>query len=244
MNVWALGDYPLLASEVLAGLGPRLVRACEVRAGQRVLDVATGSGLAAVAAAATGASVVGTDITPELLAAAAASSAPVEWVLGDAQSLPFEDGEFDVVLSCLGAIFAPDHQAAADELLRVCRPGGVVGLANWTPEGSVGRFFAVFGAPGPGPAPTDWGSAEHVRTLFGDRVSALSATPETLPVDRFASAAEYCAYYKAHFGPTIAAFATAEDPAELDRRFLAYAQDELRRGLGYDYLLVLARKAG
>jgi ubiquinone/menaquinone biosynthesis C-methylase UbiE len=239
MNVWALGDYPRLARELVGGLGPRLVQACDVHGGQRVLDVGTGSGLVAIAAADVGASVVGADITPELLDAARESGAPVEWVFGDAQKLPFDDGEFDVVLSCLGAMFAPDQRATADELLRVCRPGGVVGMVNWTPAGSVGRFFEVFG----GSPALSWGVPEHVRSLFGDRVPAMTATEERLPVERFASAAEYCAYYKRHFGPVIAAFAETGDPAELDRRFLAYAEAELRDGLGYDYLLVVARKA-
>jgi ubiquinone/menaquinone biosynthesis C-methylase UbiE len=240
MTVWALGDYPRLAREVLAGLGPRLVAACDVRAGRRVLDVGTGSGLAALVAADAGADVVGVDVTPELLDVARASGATVAWVFGDAQRLPFGDGEFDVVMSCLGAIFAPDQQATADELLRVCRPGGTIGMVNWTPGGSVGRFFDVFG----GSPVTVWGEPARVRSLFGDGVSALTATEETLPVTRFATAAQYRAYYKAHFGPVIAAFAQAADPAELDRRFLGYAEEELRGGLGYDYLLVVARRAG
>jgi ubiquinone/menaquinone biosynthesis C-methylase UbiE len=241
-NVWAMGDYSKVATEVIGELGPRLVAASEVGPGQRVLDVATGSGVVAIPAAGTGAEVVGVDITPELLDVGRRSGAPVEWVEADVQRMPFEDGEFDVVLSCVGAMFAPDQQAAADEMLRVCRPGGRLGLISWTPGGSIGRFFAVFGAPGP--APTDWGTAEHVRSLFGDRVSALSAVEESLKVDRFSSAAEYCAFYKAHFGPTIAAFAAAQDPAELDRRFLAYAEKEMAAGLAYDYLLVVARRSG
>ncbi|MGH3877906.1 MAG: class I SAM-dependent methyltransferase [Actinophytocola sp.] len=244
VNVWAMGDYSKVADEVLGPLGPRLVAACEVGRGQRVLDVAAGSGLVAIPAAGTGAEVVAADITPELLDVGRRSGAPVDWVEADVARMPFEDGEFDVVLSCVGAMFAPDQQAAADEMLRVCRPGGRLGLVSWTPTGSIGRFFAVFGSPAPGPAPTDWGSAEHVRSLFGDRVSALSAVEESLPVDRFSSAAEYCAFYKAHFGPTIAAFAAAQDPAELDRRFLAYAEKEMAAGLAYDYLLVVARRAG
>ena len=239
MNVWALGDYPRVAREVLGGLGPRLVQACGMRAGQRVLDVGTGSGLAALAAADLGADVVGSDITPELLNAARSTDARVEWVHGDARDLPFDDASFDVVLSCIGAMFAPDHQVVADELLRVCRPGGVVAMLNWTPAGSVGRFFEVFG----GSPALSWGSPEYVRSLFGDRVSALTATEDRLPVDQFSSAAEYCAYYKRYFGPTMAAFADAEDSAQLDRRFLAYAEAELRDGFGYDYLLVVATKA-
>ena len=230
MTVWALGDYPRLAREVLAGLGPRLVRACAVRPGQRVLDVGTGSGLVAFAAAGAGADVVGADVSPELLAAARGTpgGAAVEWVFADAQRLPFADGEFDAVLSCVGAVFAPDQRATAGELLRVCRPGGTIGMVNWTPAGSVGRFFDVFG----GSPVTAWGEPGHVRSLFGEGVSALTTTEETLPVTRFTTAAQYCAYYKEHFGPVVAAFADAADPAGLDRRFLAYAEAELRGGLG------------
>ena len=231
MTVWALGDYPRVAREVLAGLAPRLVRACAVRPGRRVLDVGTGSGPVALAAAEAGADVVGVDVSPELLDVARATrpGAAVEWVFADAQRLPFADGEFDAVLSCVGAVFAPDQRATAGELLRVCRPGGTIGMVNWTPAGSVGRFFDVFG----GSPVTAWGERAHVRALFGDGVSALTATEETLPVTRFATAARYCAYYKAHFGPVIAAFAEAADPTELDRRFLAYAEAELRGGLSY-----------
>lgn len=239
MTVWGMGDYPRLARELLADLGPRLVAACAVRPGQRVLDVGTGSGLVALAAAGAGADVVGVDVTPELLDAARTANADVAWRLADAQELPFADGEFDAVLSCVGAVFAPDQRATAAELARVCRPGGTIGMVNWTPGGSVGRFFDVFG----GSPATAWGVPEHVRSLFGDGVAALTATEETLPVTRFASAAEYCAYYKEYFGPVIAAFAEAADPAALDRRFLAYAEAELHAGLGYDYLLVVARRA-
>ena len=133
-SVWALGDYPRLAREVLAGLGPALVEACRVEPGQRVLDVAAGTGVAAIPAARAGATVVACDITPELLAAgrveAARAAVPVQWREADAQALPFADDEFDVVMSSIGAMFAPDHQQVADELLRVCRPGGVIGMAK------------------------------------------------------------------------------------------------------------------
>lgn len=239
-NVWALGDYGRVADKVLGGLGARLVEACAVGAGQRVLDVGAGTGQVAVPAAATGASVVAVDITPELLDVGMRTGAPVEWVFGDAQKLPFPDGDFDVVLSSLGAMFAPDHQAAADEMLRVCRPGGLLGLVTWTRGGSVGRFFEVFG----GSPALSWGSPEYVRALFGDSVASFSAVEEELPVSQFASAAEYCAFYKQHFGPTMAAFAAAPDPAELDRRFLAYAEREMSGGMAYDYLLVVAERAG
>jgi len=247
-NVWALGDYPKLAREVLGGFGPRLVRACGLGPADRVLDLASGPGGVALAAAARGASVVAADVTPELLSAGSAgggAAEKVEWVEADARSLPFADGEFDVVLSCIGAMFAPDHRAVAAEMVRVCRPGGRLGMINWTPHGSIGGFFAVFAGPPVGPAPTDWGSAGYVRSLFGERAT-LTFAEESLPVDVFAGPAEYCAYYKAHFGPTIAAFAAAADPDALDRAFLDYATAADHGGghFEYEYLLVTGRTAG
>jgi SAM-dependent methyltransferase len=259
-SVWALGDYPRLAREVLSGLGPPLVQACGVASGQRVLDLAAGSGVAAIPAAAAGASVVAADITPELLEAGHAEAArhglKIEWVEADAQALPFADGDFDVVMSCIGAMFASNHQQVADEMLRVCRPGGVIGMANWTPDGSIGqllRVFAKYAQPSPQGAlgPVAWGTEEHLRRLFCDRVESLWMEQRKLPVDRFADADEYCAYYKATFGPTIAAYARiAEDPelvSALDRDLLTYAERANRARPGeraryeYEYLLVVAR---
>ncbi|TDB89056.1 class I SAM-dependent methyltransferase, partial [Actinomadura sp. 7K534] len=143
-KMWALGDYPSLAAEVIPSLGEVLVRAAGVTSGDRVLDVAAGSGNAAVPAARTGAKVVASDLTPELLEAGRKQAdADLEWRQADAEALPFADGEFDVVLSCVGVMFAPHHQAAADELVRVCRPGGRIALLNWTPEGFIGQMFAT-----------------------------------------------------------------------------------------------------
>ena len=137
--MWALGDYPAVAIDVIPELGPELVAACRVRAGDRVLDVAAGTGNAAVPAALTGARVTASDLTPELFAAgrkfAARHGVTVQWEEGDAEALPYADGAFDVVLSCVGVMFAPHHQRAADELVRVCRPGGTIGLLSWTPDG-------------------------------------------------------------------------------------------------------------
>ena len=137
--MWALGDYPALAADIISDLGQVLTQACGVRLGDQVLDIAAGSGNAAIPAALAGASVVACDLTPELLAAgqrqAAQQGVELEWRQADAEALPFGDDQFDVVMSCLGVMFAPHHQASADELVRVCRPGGTVGLLNWTPEG-------------------------------------------------------------------------------------------------------------
>ena len=141
--MWALGDYPAVAIEVIPELGPALVAATGVRAGDRVLDVAAGTGNAAVPAALAGADVVASDLTPELFAAgrefAARHGVQITWEEGDAEALPYGDDSFDAVLSCVGVMFAPHHQQAADELVRVCRPGGTIGLLNWTPTGSSGR---------------------------------------------------------------------------------------------------------
>ena len=172
-SFWALGDYDRIA-ELVADLGTEVVAAAGVGPGMRVLDVGAGTGNAALPAAAAGADVVATDITPELLAVgerhARDRGLGVRWQVADAQALPFADGEFDVVLSCIGAMFAPDHATTARELLRVCRPGGTVVMANWTPGGGVGRFFRLLGRYGPpqadGPSPTAWGDPRHVAALF------------------------------------------------------------------------------
>jgi ubiquinone/menaquinone biosynthesis C-methylase UbiE len=247
---WALGDYHAFATEMVWGLGPELVAACEIGPGQRVLDVATGSGNVALRAAEAGADVVALDITPENLDAggreAQRRGLQIEWVEGDAQSLPFADGAFDVVTSSVGAIFAPDHRAVADELVRVCRPGGTIGMINFTPEGLAAEFFALFGGPTP-PPPVLWGSEDHVRELFGDRVSALDMTRHML-VERHSGGPEgYVDFYKRTFGPIVAAYAAAADPAVLDAAFLDFAR-QANRGepaeYHYEYLLVVARRSG
>jgi ubiquinone/menaquinone biosynthesis C-methylase UbiE len=260
--IWSLGDYHRFAKELLWEWGPILVDACGISPGQRVLDVATGTGNVAIRAAEAGAQVVALDITPESLAAgrreAEAVGVSVEWVEGDAQRLPFADGEFDVVTSSAGAIFAPDHQTVADELLRVCRPGGTIGMITFVDEGLGGALFELFGryAPPPEPGaqpPILWGDESHVRELFGDRallelthrqyVEKLSREPST-PRD-------YIDFYKETFGPFIGIFASLADQpdraAELDGELLDLAT---RWNSGtpdaaeyrYDYLLVVARK--
>ena len=165
--MWALGDYPALATDIIPDLGAVLVEAAGVGPGDRVLDVAAGSGNAAIPAALAGASVVASDLTPELLEAgrrqAEQRGVELEWRQADAEALPFADGEFDAVLSCVGVMFAPHHQASADELVRVCRPGGTIGLLSWTPEGFIGQMFATMKpyAPPPPPGaqpPPLWGS--------------------------------------------------------------------------------------
>ena len=257
---WALGDYHRFATETVWELGQVLVRACGISAGQRVLDVAAGTGNTAIRAAETGAEVVASDLTPENFEAgrreAEAHGVELEWVEADAEALPFADGEFDVVTSSFGAIFAPDHQAVADEMLRVCRPGGTIGMLNFTPEGLISDFFGALApyipppAPGALPPPL-WGSEEHVRELFGDRVESLEMTRRHY-VETAASPHDYRELFKQTFGPVVGIYASlGDDPersAALDRDFLEFAR-RVNSGppdgpaeYRYEYLLVVARK--
>jgi SAM-dependent methyltransferase len=174
--MWALGDYPTVAADLVTPLGHVLVDACRVARGDRVLDIAAGTGTVAIPAARVGARVTASDLTPELLAAgerlARTERLDVTWEEADAESLPHPDGAFDVTTSCLGVMFAPFHQAAADELVRVTRPDGRIGLVSWTPEGFIGELFATMGPYAPPPPPgsqpaTLWGAPDHVRGLLG-----------------------------------------------------------------------------
>jgi SAM-dependent methyltransferase len=181
-EMWALGDYHKFATTSLWELGPVLVAACGISGGQRVLDVAAGTGNVAIRAAETGADVVASDLTPENFEAgrreASAHGVRLDWVEADVEALPFGDDEFDVVTSAVGAIFAPDHRAVADELLRVCRPGGLVGLIAIVPSGPVRDLFELVTRYAPSaiiaPEALRWGSEEYVRELFADRVKSLS----------------------------------------------------------------------
>lgn len=260
--MWALGDYHKFATQTVWELGPELVAACGISAGQRVLDVAAGTGNTAIRAAEAGANVVASDLTPELFEAgsreATTRGVELEWMEADAEALPFDDGEFDVVTSSFGAMFAPDHQKVADELLRVCRPGGTIGMMNFTPEGLAADFFRVFAPyappPPPGaPPPVLWGSEEHVRELFGDRVDPLQMTRREY-VERAASPGDYREFFKETFGPAVAIYASIADQPEqaaaLDREFLGFATRSNRgtpegpAEYHYEYLLVVARKGG
>ncbi|AVV47180.1 class I SAM-dependent methyltransferase [Streptomyces sp. ID05-04B] len=254
--MWALGDYPLVATDVIPDLGPELIRGTGVQPGSRVLDVAAGSGNAAIPAALAGADVVAVDLTPELLEAgrrlATERDVRLDWREGDAEALPFADSEFDAVVSCVGVMFAPHHQQAADELVRVCRPGGSIGLVNWTPEGFIGQMFAAMRpyAPPPPPGaqpPPLWGDEDHVRSLLGDRVSAFDARRRRLRVDRFARAEEFREFFKSCYGPTLAVYrAIADDPdkvAALDAALTELAARHLANGtMEWEYLLVTAER--
>ena len=208
--MWASGDYPLMVETFLLPLGPRLVEACGIGAGMRVLDVAAGTGNASIPAALTGAEVVASDLTPELLEAgrrrAEAQGATLEFREADAEHLPFEDASFDVVMSSIGAMFAPHHQEVADEFVRVCRPGGTIGLLSWTPEGMIGALFRTMGpfAPPPPPGaspPPLWGSEQHVGELFGDRVDFATQRREMLEVTAFPRARDYGEHFRVLLRP-------------------------------------------
>jgi SAM-dependent methyltransferase len=255
--MWASGDYPKVASDLVAPLGPVLVEASRVGRGDRVLDVAAGTGSAAIAAACSGAEVTASDLTPELLvrgkAIAAERGVELDWQEANAEELPFADNDFDVVLSCIGVMFAPHHQRVADELVRVCRPGGTIGLLNWTPEGFIGQLFATMKpyvpTPPPGVQPPPlWGSEDHVRGLLSERVSDLAMERRTLTVDLFPTGQAFRDFFKANYGPTITAYrGIAAEPgrvaildsalAELGERFLAGSS-----AMEWEYLVITGRK--
>ncbi|SNT08886.1 class I SAM-dependent methyltransferase [Rhodococcoides kyotonense] len=258
-SMWGMGDYPAIASEVVGELGPVLVHACSISPGQRVLDIAAGSGNASLAAAACGAHVVASDLTPELFTegrrlAAERGLDDIEWTEADAEALPFADGEFDAVLSCIGVMFAPHHRVAADELTRVARPGASIGLVNWTPTGFIGRMFATmkpYAAPPPPGAqpPPLWGDEAHVRELFGDRVVDLEFSTNRLAIDMFERPADFLEFFKAKYGPTIAVYnRIGSEPDKvhaLDEALKDEAEEVYRGGaMEWEYLLVTGRRAG
>jgi len=247
--MWASGNYSAVVTDVVAPLGPILVDAAGIKPGDVVLDVAAGSGNAAIPAARAGARVIASDLTPELLETgqklAAEAGVQLTWETADAEALPYGDSEFDAVLSCLGVMFAPHHQTSADELIRVCRPGGTIGLLSWTPSGFIGQMFATmrpYAAPPPPGA----------RELLGDRVEQVLTETRTLRVTHYTSPEAFRDYFKTNYGPTISAYRfIADDPdrvaaldhdlAELGQRF-DMGTDSYE--LDWEYLIFIARKAG
>ncbi len=216
--IWASGDYPSMVETFLLPLGPTLVQACGIGPAMSVLDVAAGTGNAAIPAARAGAKVTASDLTPEIMEAgrgrAEAEGLALEWVEADAEHLPCGDASFDVVMSSIGAMFAPHHQEVADELVRVCRPGGTIGLLSWTPDGMIGALFRTMGpfVPPPPPgaqSPPLWGSEEHVADLFGARVDFHTLKRDMLEITAFEHPRDYGEHFKARYGPTIAAQANA-----------------------------------
>jgi ubiquinone/menaquinone biosynthesis C-methylase UbiE len=254
--MWALGDYALMAEEVMAPLGPILVAAAGIGPGVRVLDVAAGSGNISLPAAKTGAAVISTDLTPELLRRSQARAAEQGLVLdyqeANAQALPFGDDEFDTVISAIGVMFAPDHRSAANELVRVCRPGGTIGLISWTQEGFFGRMLATIRPYRPSlsaalPPSALWGREAYVSGLLGGRVRGVKTQRRMLEVNRFDSAEAVHNYFKNHYGPTIEAYANIGDnpalAAELDTQLVELARRYLADGaMEWEYLLLTAEK--
>ena len=218
-GVWSSGDFGVVAP-ITQPAADRLAQGAGLTPGQRVLDVATGSGTAAIAAVRYGCEVVGVDYVPKLLQRGrervAAEGLPVWFVEGDAQSLPFDDGEFDATLSVYGSMFAPDQQATADEMLRVTRPGGTIGVASWTPDSFIGQVFETvseFLPPAPGtPVPFVWGTREGLGALLDTNVTSIRAS-EQICMLRFESGDAFVEFFRAWYGPTLRAFAAMPEEA-------------------------------
>jgi len=213
---WASGDFAVIGV-TLQIVGESLAEAADIRAGERVLDVAAGNGNATLAAARRFAAVTSTDYVPELLdkgrARVAAEGLQVNFRTADAEDLPFEDGSFDAALSTFGAMFTPDHTRPAREMLRVVRSGGRIGLSNWTPEGFIGQLFKVIGTYIPAPAglksPALWGTEPHIVELFGAQATDIRAARKTFNF-RYRSAAHWIQIFRDFYGPTHKAFAALD----------------------------------
>ncbi len=210
---WSSGDYAVIGT-TLQLVGEQLAEACDLRWDERVLDVAAGNGNATLAAARRGAQVTSTDYVASLLDRGAerarAERLEVTFQAADAEALPFADASFDAVLSTFGVMFAPDHAKSASEMARVCRPGGRIGLANWTPEGFIGQVFKTLGRHLPPPAgvqpPSLWGVQAHLQSLFGDRAAKIAVTPRVFNF-RYRSAAHFIEVFRTWYGPMHKAFA-------------------------------------
>jgi len=259
-TIWAAGDYASIA-EMIDDAPPRdLLARIEIAPGQDVLDVATGTGNIALRAAAAGAQVVGLDLAPELFDTARRRAAQhdvtVDWVDGDAEELPYEDESFDHVLSAFGVQFAPRHEIVARELERVCRPGGVIGLVNWTPGGQIGELLKIIGGympalPDYASPPPLWGSEDHVRGLFAGGDVALEFSRGLNPW-RFPSPERFVEFFETRYGPTVKARerltgegsweqCRSEILAMTERRNEATDGSLLVRG---EYLVAIGRKSG
>jgi ubiquinone/menaquinone biosynthesis C-methylase UbiE len=252
---WSSGDYSVIGT-TLQIVGEQLCEAVDVAAGEAVLDVAAGNGNASLAAARRGCAVTASDYVPSLLdgtrARAAAEGLTIAIEEADAEALPFADETFDVVLSTFGVMFTPNQEQAAGELLRVCKRGGRIGLANWTPEGFVGQMFKVVGAYAPPPAgirsPLQWGVQPRVAELFGDGVQMLETHTRQF-VFRYRSAEDWLDAFRTYYGPTFKAFGALDEQGqaafEHDMLTLARAHNTSRVALRIpsDYLEIVAVKA-
>jgi SAM-dependent methyltransferase len=255
-QAWSSGDYSAIAAQIVL-VAERLADTADLRAGWHVLDVATGTGNAALAAARLGCTVVGVDYVPSLLergrARASAEGLDVSLLEGDAESLPFPDRSFDAVTSVFGSMFAPDHGRTASEILRVTRPGGRIALASWTPDGFIGQLFRTVGAHVPPPAgvrsPMLWGTESHLRELFGDGIESLEIRERTFTF-RYPSAEHFVSFFRRWYGPTLKAFAALEGKARhaleqdlvaLARRFDRLGADAVAIPSTYTEAIAVAR---
>jgi ubiquinone/menaquinone biosynthesis C-methylase UbiE len=253
-KTWASGNYALVGTR-LQIVSELLCEAVDLRAGQKV-DVATGSGNAALAAARRFCIAIGIDYVPALLEdarrRAVSEGLSADFQEGDAENLAFPDGSFDAVLSVVGAMFAPNQEKVAAELLRVTRPGGKIGMVNWTPDGFIGEIFKLNGGYVPSPPgvkpPTLWGTETRLRELFGDQIASLTVTKRSF-VFRYLSPQHYVDYHRAYYGPTLRAFESltpeqqeslAREQAELVQRF--NRADDGTAVWNSDYLEVVAVK--
>jgi len=231
-QTWASGDYGAVAARIVL-IAEQLCDAADLQAGWHVLDIATGTGNAAIAAARHGCTVTGVDYVPALLERgrerAAAERLAVEFLKADAEALPFADETFDAVTSVLGTMFAPDHARTAAELLRVVKRGGTIALASWTPDGFIGDLFRLVARhvlpPAGVASPMLWGTEAHLRELFGDGFATLATQKRTFTF-RFHSAEEFAEFFRLWYGPTLKAFATLEGDAynALERELIQLAR--------------------
>jgi len=254
-EMWAMGDFARIGNSLVI-MGELLCEAADLHAGQKVLDVATGGGNTAISAARRNCEVTGLDYVPELISyakkRAEVEQMDIAFDVGDAENLPYPDASFDAILSTVGVMFAPNQEKAAGEMLRVCKPGGVISLANWTPDGFVGAMLRTLGKhvpPPPGVKPPPlWGTEERLLELLGDEIFSLDAKRRAYTF-RYLSAKHYVEHFRTYFGPIRKAFETldeagkealAKDLEELLESHNASGDDTL--AVPSDYLEIVATR--
>ena len=255
LKTWSTGDFAMIAWNTVYP-GEMLCEAVELRAGQKVLDVATGSGNAALSAARRGCEATGIDYVPALIdrarERAVAERVPARFEVGDCEEIPFPDNTFDAVLSVYGSMFAPDTEKAAQELVRVCKPGGKIGMSNWTPDGFWGQAFGLVGKYLPPPAgvrpPSEWGTEHRLRELFGKSTSLMKIDRRSA-LFRYHDSKHWIRVFSTYFGPIMRVLDTLQDPKraeflkELDatlNRFNRSGDSTLM--VSADYLEVVIKK--